>query len=230
MSEPWILITGNGAFGDAAERTDLRYPVNPSSLLAMQLDGERIAGHRVVGRTLDWHRLPREALVPIFDEAREAPPAIILSTGVFSGRATVTVERTAVNVQDFQFADSDGHRPAGEPVEAAGPVAYLATVPIKAMTHAMRRRGIPALVSNTASTHGCNSVMYTALHLIAERGLPTRAGFIHLPDTPEHVAQVGSNGPSMDLRLQATALRVAIQSAVEHAGADLDVPANEWEW
>ena len=94
----------------------------------------------------------------------------------------------------------------------------------------MRSRGIPALVSNSASTHGCNAVMYTALHLIARHGLPTRAGFIHLPDTPEHVAGIGSNGPSMDLRLQAEALRVAMEAAIRHAGRDLDTPANEWEW
>lgn len=229
MNRPWILITGNGAFGDAAERADLRYAVNPSSLLAAQLDGEEIAGHRVVGRSLEWHRYPREAIEPILHAGGE-PPAIVLSTGVFSGRTTVSVERTAVNVRDFQFAEEDGYRPAGEPVEASGPVGYLATVPIKAMTHAMRAAGIPALVSNSASTHGCNSVMYTTLHLIAERGLPTLAGFIHLPDTPEHVARVGSNGPSMDLRLQAEALRVAAEAAIRHAGADLDAPANEWEW
>lgn len=230
MGEPWILITGNGSFGDTAERVDLRYPVNPSSLLAAELDGELIAGHRVVGRALDWRHHPREALAPILDAARDAPPAVIISTGVFSGRPTITVERTAVNVQDFQFASDDGHRPAGEPVDGSGPVAYLATLPIKAMTHAMRSRGIPALVSNSASTHGCNSVMYTALHLIAERKLPIRAGFIHLPDTPEHIAQVGSSGPSMDLRLQAAGLRVAIESALRHAHGDLDVPVNEWEW
>lgn len=230
MSEPWILITGNGAFGDTAERADLHYPVNPSGRLAVALDGETIAGHRVVGRSLDWQRHPREALAPLLDASPDAPPAIVLSTGVFSGRTTVTVERTAVNVQDFQFAEDDGHRPSGEPVEASGPVAYLATVPIKAMTHAMRARGIPALVSNSASTHGCNSVMYTTLHLIAERGLATRAGFVHLPDSPEHVASVGSNGPSMDLRLQAEALRIAVEAAIEHADGDLDVPANEWEW
>ena len=67
-------------------------------------------------------------------------------------------------------------------------------------------------------------------HLIAERKLPIRAGFIHLPDTPEHIAQVGSNGPSMDLRLQAAGLRIAIESALAHADGDLDIPVNEWEW
>ena len=94
----------------------------------------------------------------------------------------------------------------------------------------MRERGIPALVSNSASTHGCNSVMYTVLHHVAVHHLPIRAGFIHLPDTPEHIARLGSNGPSMDLRLQAEALRIAIEAAVIHGAKDLDEPANEWEW
>ncbi|MFD6054187.1 hypothetical protein [Agromyces sp. NPDC060279] len=229
MSQPWILITGNGGFGDTAERADLRYPVNPSSELAAELDGETVAGHLLVGRSLAWHRHPAEALAPILDEAG-TPPAVILSTGVFSGRSTVSIERIAANVQDFQFADDDGYRPAGDPVYADGPTAYLATVPIKAITHAIREQGIPALLSNSASTHGCNAVMYTALHLVAERGLGSRAGFIHLPDTPGHVASLGSNGPSMDLRLQAEAVRIAAAAAIANPGADLDVPANEWEW
>ncbi|MEQ1944539.1 hypothetical protein ABMA32_19150 [Mesorhizobium sp. VNQ89] len=230
MHEPWVLLTGNGAFGDTAERTGLHYPVNPSSLLAAQLDGEVISGRRVIGRGLQWNEHPTEALLPILEATREAPPEIVISTGVFSGRSTVTVERIAANVRDFQFADGGGRRPAGEPVIKGGPSAYFATLPIKAMTHAMREQGIPALVSNSASTHGCNSVMYTVLHYIAERGLPMRAGFIHLPDTPEHIARTGSNGPSMDLRLQAEALRVAIEAAVRYGDGDLNEPANEWEW
>jgi len=229
VSTPWILITGNGAFGDTAERAELRYAVNPSSTLASLLDGTEIAGHRVVGHGLNWRMHPREALEPLLADAAAEPPALIIATGVFSGRTTVTVERTAVNVQDFQFSDDD-HRPAGEPVAVGGPAAYLATVPIKAMTHAIRDSGIPALVSNSASTHGCNSVMYTVLHLVATRGLPTRAGFIHLPDTPEHIAAVGSNGPSMDFDLQVRAVRIATEAAIRHPDGDLGIPANEWEW
>ena len=98
------------------------------------------------------------------------------------------------------------------------------------MTHAIRDSGIPALVSNSASTHGCNSVMYTVLHLVATRGLPTRAGFSHLPDTPEHIAAVGSNGPRMDFDLQVRAVRIATEAAIRHPDGDLGIPANEWEW
>ncbi|MEU8199740.1 hypothetical protein [Streptosporangium sp. NPDC049046] len=231
MTQPWILVTGNGAFGASASRAELHYPENPSSAVALALDGETIAGHRVAARSLAWRSHPEEALAPLLvgPSAGEGPPAAVVSCGVFSGRAVVTAERVAVNVQDFQFADDRGHRPAGDPVYPGGPAAYLSTLPIKAMTMAMRAAGVPALVSNSASTHGCNSVMYTALHLAARHGLPSRCGFLHLPDPPGHVARIGHNGPSMDLSLQVTAVRAALRALVENP-ADISTPANEWEW
>ncbi|MET8829574.1 hypothetical protein ABZX40_26485 [Streptomyces sp. NPDC004610] len=230
MTRPWILVTGNGAFGTLANRTELHYADNPSSAVALALDGAEIGGHRVVGRPLVWKEHPEEALLPLLSPelAGGPPPAAVVSCGVFSGRTTVTVERTAVNVEDFQFAE-DGRRPAGEALYPEGPVAYLASLPVKAMTTAMRAAGVPALISNSASTHGCNAVMYTALHLAARFGLPTRCGFVHLPDTPEHVARLGHNGPSMDLALQTAALRAGLAAVTAHP-TDIRVPANEWEW
>jgi pyroglutamyl-peptidase len=227
MTQPWILVTGNGAFGTSAARTELHYADNPSSVVALSLDGEEIGGHRIAARSIHWGDRPEEALLPLLLGDGE-PPAAVVSCGVFSGRATVTVERTAVNVEDFQFAE-DGRRPAGEALYPGEPAAYLSTLPIKAMTTAMRGAGVPALVSNSASTHGCNAVMYTALHLAARHGLPTRCGFVHLPDTPEHVARIGHNGPSMDLALQISALRAGV-AAVAANPSDIRVPANEWEW
>ncbi|MBL3688068.1 pyroglutamyl-peptidase I [Leucobacter zeae] len=228
-TEPWVLVTGNGGYGEAAERADWKYDVNPTSGIARSLDGEVVAGHRVRGIALDWDRYPAETLEPIFDEFADRPPALVISLGVFSRRPTVSIERVAVNVRDFQFADG-GYRPSGEPVWADGPAAYLSTLPIKAVTRAIREAGIPALVSNSASTHGCNSVMYTLLHLAAQRGLSTRTGFIHLPDPPEHIAAIGSDGPSMALDLQTEAVRVAIAASIAHPDRDLPIPANEWEW
>lgn len=228
---PWVLVTGNGAFGDTAQRKGFAYSENPSSEIALGLDGETISGHRIAGVSLDWSSHPAEALAPLLEVA--PAPAAIISLGVFSGRTTVSVERIAANVQDFQFADN-GYRPAGTPVFEDGPAAYFATLPVKAITQGIRDAGIPALISNTASTHGCNSVMYTSLHLIAtaprDAERATLAGFLHLPDPPAHVARLGSNGPSMALELQAEAVRIAIAETIAHGGADLDIPANEWEW
>lgn len=234
LGTPRIVVTGNGAFGDTAARRDLTYTDNPSSTIAALLDGEVIAGHRIQGVSLDWDHHPIESLEPLFSGegtvgGASVAPVAVLSLGVFSGRTTVTIERLAANVQDFQFADN-GFRPAGSPVVTDGPAAYFATLPIKGIASRIRDTGIPALVSNSASTHGCNSVMYTALHLIATRGLPTLAGFIHLPDPPGHIAALGSNGPSMSLDHQVQAVRAAIQATIEFGSSDLELPANEWEW
>ena len=225
--QPWVLVTGNGAFGETAARKELSYAENPSSAVALSLHDEEILGHRIVSTSLDWHEHPREALIPLLSV--EHAPAAVISLGVFSGRSTISVERIAANVQDFQFPSND-FRPAGIPVEDNGPAAYFSTLPIKAIARDIRAAGIPALVSNTASTHGCNSVMYTALHFAASEGIDLNAGFIHLPDPPAHVAALGSNGPSMSLQLQQAAIRIAIAATISHKNNDIEVPANEWEW
>jgi pyroglutamyl-peptidase len=56
--------------------------------------------------------------------------------------------------------------------------------------------------------------MYTALHLIAEKGPATRGGFIHVPNTPDHVATLSypyAEQPSMSLDLLVDAARTAIE-------------------
>ena len=99
---------------------------------------------------------------------------------------------------------------------ADGPFAYRSTLPIKAMVAAMNERGVPAKVSNTASTYLCNQIMYTALHLVQEKGLETRAGFIHVPCSPGYVAQAAypeHEWPSMSLDLMDEAVDAAITTA-----------------
>lgn len=226
MGSGWILVTGNGAFGDTAERSELRYDENPSATVAQRLDGRVVEGRRVVGRALEWDETPMEVLEPLL--SGDDLPEAIVSCGVFSERATLRLERVAVNVRDFQFADGP-HRPIDEPVVAGGPAAYLSTLPIKAAVQAARAAGVPAVVSNSASTHGCNSVMYCALHLAATRGLPVRAGFVHLPDPPEHVARLGRPTPSMSLDDQVRGVEAVIGAVVRNP-VDLRLPSNEWEW
>lgn len=128
-------------------------------------------------------------IAPLVDEALESHrPDIWISLGLYPGSPVIAVERTAANVKDFPVPDNVDAQPVDEPVYADGPFAYRSTLPIKAMVAAMHERGVPAKVSNTASTYLCNQIMYTALHLVHEKALPTHAGFIHVPCTPGYVA------------------------------------------
>ena len=165
-----------------------------------------------------------ERLGPLVDEALEAHrPDIWISLGLFPGSSVIAVERTAANVKDFPVPDNVEVQPVDEPVYPDGPFAYQSTLPIKAMVAAMNDRAIPAKVSNTASTYLCNQIMYTALHLVQEKGLETRAGFVHVPCTPGYVAQASypeHEWPSMSLDLMDEAVDAAITTA---ARQDTDI-------
>ena len=160
-----------------------------------------------------------ERLGPLVDEALEAHrPDIWISLGLFPGSSVIAVERTAANVKDFPVPDNVEVQPVDEPVYPDGPFAYQSTLPIKAMVAAMNERAIPAKVSNTASTYLCNQIMYTALHLVQEKRLETRAGFVHVPCTPGYVAQASypeHEWPSMSLDLMDEAVDAAITTAAQ---------------
>ena len=161
----------------------------------------------------------------VADALDEHEPDIWISLGLFPGSPLVSVERTAANVRDFPVADNRGKQPYDEPVFAEGPAAYAATIPIKAIVGEINKRGIPAKVSNTASTYLCNQIMYSALHLVKEKGLGTRSGFIHVPCTPDYVAAADypeHELPSMSLELMSEAVAAAVVTA---ASRETDIKA-----
>ena len=165
-----VLITGFEPFDGAA--------TNPSGEVALALDGRMIAGRPVVGVVLPCvFGEAAERLEALLAEYR---PAIVLALVLAAGRAGVTPERVAINVDDARIADNAGRRRTDTPVVAGGPVAYWSTLPAKAIVAALAEAGIPGSVSSTAGTFVCNHVFYALVHAL--RDTPgIRAGFIHLP-------------------------------------------------
>lgn len=197
---PRILVTGFDAFGGDA--------INPSWLAARALHGKRIAGHRVVAAQLPT----------VFDESlkvlrallRVHRPALVLCLGQAGGRAALSLERVAINVNDARIADNAGSQPIDTPVVAGAPVAYFTRLPIKAMHQAMQRAGVHAEVSQTAGTFVCNHVFYGLMHELATgRGFKAvRGGFVHVPWLPEQ------GSPSMPLDEMVRGLHVALRCAM----------------
>jgi pyroglutamyl-peptidase len=196
---PTVLVTGFDPFdGDR---------VNPSGEAAQALNGREIAGHRVVAGQLptEFDRsLP--ALAALVQAHR---PALVVCCGQAGGRAAISLERVAINVQDARIPDNAGAQPVDEPVVAAAPAAYFTTLPIKAMRRALREAGIAAEVSQTAGTFVCNHVFYGLMHHLASAGpAGTRGGFIHVPWLP------GQGEPSMPLAQVVQGLHLAIACAL----------------
>ena len=127
--------------------------------------------------------------------AEECQPDFILCVGQAGGRPDITVERVAINCDDFRIPDNGGNQPEDEPVVADGPSAYFATLPIKNIVNALHQNGIPAKVSNTAGTFVCNHLMYGVCHYAAQKG-NIKAGFMHIPYLPSQVVDK-PNQPSM---------------------------------
>jgi pyroglutamyl-peptidase len=136
----------------------------------------------------------------------EIRPDIVICVGQAGGRADLTLERVAINVDDAPILDNDGQQPVDAPIAAGGPAAYFATLPVKAIVGAMRERGLKASVSQTAGTFVCNHVFYGLMHHL--QGRVVIGGFVHVPYLPEQAA------PSMALAEIIEGLKVAVEVAV----------------
>jgi pyroglutamyl-peptidase len=205
MTAPCILLTGFEPFGGET--------VNPSWEIARALDGWTCEG-RVVRTAL----LPcafGDALLRLDDALTAWRPELVLCLGQAGGRAEISIERAALNVDDARIPDNLGRQPIDAEVVVGGPSAYFSTLPIKALARDLRTAGVAAAVSNTAGTFVCNHVFYALMHRLATTPAlaGTRGGFVHVPYTPEQAA--GRPGvPSMALATQIAGIRAALRSAI----------------
>ena len=123
---PLVLLTGFAPFGGET--------VNPSWQAVRLLHGKRIGGHRIVAR-----QLPVEfgaSLKALRGAIRETRPAVVLCVGQAGGRACMSLERVAINVDDARIPDNAGARPIDSEIVAGGPTAYFTGLPIKAIRKA----------------------------------------------------------------------------------------------
>jgi pyroglutamyl-peptidase len=194
-----ILLAGFGPFGGET--------INPALEVARRLEGRAVGNRRIVARELPVVRgLCLEVLLAVI---HELDPAVVIALGQAGGRAGITPERIAINVDDYRIADNAGARPIDEPVDADGPVAYWSTLPVKAMVRAMLDAGVPARVSNSAGTFVCNHLFYGLMRHLAAEGNVRRGGFIHMPYLPEQAARL-TGQPSMALETMLAGLVAAI--------------------
>lgn len=213
VSQGRVLVTGFDPFGgDSA---------NPSWLAAQALHGRQIAGHRVIAAQLPT--VFGASIKVLQALLRRHRPQLVICLGQAGGRAALSLERVAINVNDARIADNAVCQPVDTPVDPGGPAAYFSTLPIKAMMLAVRAEGVAAEVSQTAGTFVCNHVFYALMHEMATRRAHkgTRGGFIHVPWLPEQ------GTPSMGLEDMVRGLRAAVKCALltqgdTRAGAGTD--------
>lgn len=179
------------------------------------LDGRVIEGHRVSAVILPCRF--GEAAVALREAIDRVQPSLVIACGEAGGRAEISLERVAINVDDARMADNAGKQPIDRTIAEDGPVAYWSTLPIKAIGRAIYARGIPVAVSETAGTFVCNHLFYALMRVLAEQP-GVRGGFIHVPRAPEQ--EPGSKGaPTLATKTVTTAIEVAIAITLISVGA-----------
>ena len=207
-----ILLTGFEPFDGEVE--------NPSWEAVRPLDGERVDGHRIAARLMPC--VFGEAIDRLEDEIAALDPQIVICVGQAGGRAEISVERVAINLDDARIPDNAGAQPLDRPVVSKGPVAYFSSLPVKAIVHDLHGAGIPAAPSQTAGTFVCNHIFFGACHVRATRRLKFRTGFIHVPYSPAQA--VNHPGvPSLAVPIVTEALRIAVATTLRNEVDILEV-------
>lgn len=193
-----ILLTGFEPF--------LNYTTNPTQEIVKALDEMQIGEYGVCGVVLPV--VFKEAGQALMSEIKSLQPDVIVSLGLAGGRAQITPERIAININDGPV-DNDGYKPVDEEIVVGGDAGYFSTLPIRAMVEALREKGLPAEISNTAGAYVCNNVMYQALHYANQQRVLVRAGFIHVPASHELAVEKG-NIPSWSMEDLIEGVRVCL--------------------
>lgn len=186
--------------------------INPA-LEAVKRVKSEIAGMEIV--KLEVPTVFGESVRLVAEAIEREQPDFVLSVGQAGGRAAVTPERVAINVDDARIPDNAGQQPIDVPIFADGENAYFATLPVKAMAEAIREAGLPSALSNTAGTYVCNHLMYGVLYHLNRHHKDAKAGFIHVPYIPEQTADK-PGVPSMPLDDIVRALGAAIAAIPAH--------------
>jgi len=196
-----ILLTAFEPFGGEK--------INPSERIVGEIAGMKIPGVEVC--TMIVPVTFADSAKSVTDALSAADYDAVVMLGQAGGRAAITIERVAINVQDASIPDNAGAQPQDTPVCADGPAAYFSTLPIKQLVQAVCDAGVRAAVSNSAGTFVCNHLMYSVLNYLAGTGV--QAGFIHVPWLPEQ-AEGKKNAPSMPQEDMVKAIRVVLEALV----------------
>ena len=199
-----ILVTGFEPFG--------KNDVNPSLELLKKLPSQILKADII---KLEIPVVRWKALDKIKEAIKEYSPDVVLSVGQLSGKPDVSIERIAINIDDYDIPDNEGNQPIDELIIKDGTPAYFMSVPIKAIHKKLIENGIPASISNSMGTYLCNHVAYGVASIISEYE-NMKSGFFHIPVLPEQAINKPKSR-SMSLESSSRAIVIVIEAIVEDA-------------
>ncbi len=191
-----ILVTGFEPFAGSA--------LNPSQLIVSALAESSLAENLVLAV------LPVEydqAAVKLGQLIAKHKPHTVICIGQAEGRASISIETRAQNLDDAKLADNAGETRSGQPISTDGETELPTTLPVNALLEQLALAGIPAEASASAGTFVCNHIFFVMQQLLA--GTEVWSGFIHVPLVPEQASEF-SGKPTMSLETQVEAFTIVL--------------------
>ena len=201
-----ILITGFEPFGES--------PINPSQMLVNALSERSLPDITLSSAVLPVDQAKAPEIIQTL--IRQCQPEAILAFGQAAGRTKISLERVAINLQDFRIPDNRGITLTDQPISPEGAPAFFATLPLRSLHSTLVNAGIPVEISLSAGTYLCNLVFYTIMHTLASSQLTVPAGFIHLPALPQQVAVMDKPFPSMSFDTMLQAAEIVLTRLAAH--------------
>lgn len=205
-----ILVTGFEPFGEQS--------VNASWLSVRDLPDE-VEGVRIIKAQLPcvYFKSTKTVAGKLTSEVTD-----ILLVGEAGGRPRITVELVGLNLDDSDMPDNAGVTRHFQRIDASGPDAYFATIPLQPLLDHLKTTNVPATLSYSAGLFVCNHTLFGVCHLVKNLEARRRVGFVHVPYTSEQAAATGTPGQSC------SELTRGLTEIVTYLARNPQTSTNEW--
>jgi len=181
------------------------YDINPSQLIAEELDGQYIEGAEIIGIVLpvDFDASVENITKVIGNHT----PQVLISTGLSPRAKKINVEKFGINIKMYPRNEKKWFIPRR--LDPFGPFIRISSLDTKEIASELNNAGITSRQSYYAGFYICNAVLYGSLGFIDEKDLSTKAGFIHVP-------LLSSQDPKgMELETMVEAVKIAIRTSLK---------------
>ena len=193
------LVVGFGPF--------LNYSINPSELIAAELNGEIIQNIEIIGLQVQPNLSNFTESIEIVYQAIETyNPDYVFSIGLAAKFTRIRIEKIGYNLKKEIKENA-----TLEKILPNGRWLRISPFPALQIVRNLRNSGIPSRTSLFAGLSLCNGMLYSVLHYIDIHNLEIKSGFIHVT-----LHKYEENPDGMELQTMVNATRIIVQVCLEH--------------
>ena len=194
-----ILVVGFGPF--------LNYTINPSELIAAELDGETINNAEIIGLQVQPNLSNfTDSIEIVYQAIENYNPDYVFSIGLAAKFKRIRIEKIGLNLKKENKENSPL-----EKLITDGPWLRASPFPAMKIVRELRKEGIPSQTGLYAGLSLCNGMLYSVLHYVDINDLDIKSGFIHVP-----LHKTEENPDGMELETMVNATRIIIQICLDH--------------